>query len=492
MTQRKRTFHRKALYQPRRTVRTAELGWYLREQASFWVAILTVFAFIAGNMIGQHGWYAFWRAALGSEVTITYDGAIPPIAKVPDYERWGTYGGSIEGNTFRQVPTDLLIPLPPYDPATLGKSETPTPADRVYSVGYMGGYDSGADGDGSHPGVDIRTPVGTPILAVMNGIVEEVDEEPSGFGLYIVLKHPDVPSPANPSQRTTLYSAYAHLSQQDVEVGQIVRKGDQIGLSGQSGFATGPHLHFQIDLSTAPWHPFWPFSSREASDAGLNFTEAVNAGLGSEAGFRNTISPLAYLQSAGDGTLVAQQPRSSQSRSSARRIDVATARTNRLQQRLSRRQGERLIVARLGASATTVRASSSRASLASTASSQASTIKSSSVSSTSSSSSTVATTGTRVASVRFWHAGSFNGREWVDLTIELLDANGVRIEGTPALDSPLHLLADYGQVEFERNDLTAADFTRGEAVVRILPRGERTVVIRASAFVDLSSPLKHL
>jgi len=93
---------------------------------------------------------------------------------------------------------------------------------------------------------------------------------------------------------------YSHLKSMVVNEGDIVRKGDLIGYSGISGNASTPHLHFQIDKDTAPWHLYWPFTSKEASDAGLTFTEAVNAGLNQDLAIANTINPLIYIQKYGD------------------------------------------------------------------------------------------------------------------------------------------------------------------------------------------------
>jgi murein DD-endopeptidase MepM/ murein hydrolase activator NlpD len=52
--------------------------------------------------------------------------------------------------------------------------------------------------------------------------------------------------------------------------------GQEIGKTGSTGMSTGEHLHFQIDRASAPFHPYWPFSFKEARDLGLGFMEAVN------------------------------------------------------------------------------------------------------------------------------------------------------------------------------------------------------------------------
>lgn len=74
----------------------------------------------------------------------------------------------------------------------------------------------------------------------------------------------------------TYYSCYLHLSELGVEKNRIVAEGDVIGKTGSTGQSTGEHLHFQIDTSEALFHPYWPFTFKEARELNLGFIEAVN------------------------------------------------------------------------------------------------------------------------------------------------------------------------------------------------------------------------
>jgi murein DD-endopeptidase MepM/ murein hydrolase activator NlpD len=85
-----------------------------------------------------------------------------------------------------------------------------------------------------HHGVDLATPVGSPVTAMKNGTVQFAGEM-SGYGLVIFVQH-------GPRLRTV----YGHLSEISVRKGDAVKGGQLIGKSGQSGNAAGPHLHFEI------------------------------------------------------------------------------------------------------------------------------------------------------------------------------------------------------------------------------------------------------
>ncbi|WP_438486645.1 M23 family metallopeptidase [Streptomyces sp. S186] len=90
-----------------------------------------------------------------------------------------------------------------------------------------------------HSGQDFVVPTGTQVHAVHEGTVVKAGPNGGGdgpaYGNAIVIKH------AN-----GIYTQYAHLSQIQVQVGQQVSTGQQIGLSGSTGNSTGPHLHFEV------------------------------------------------------------------------------------------------------------------------------------------------------------------------------------------------------------------------------------------------------
>jgi len=171
----------------------------------------------------------------------------------------------------------------------------------TYPVAYAGNYelDDSGEGAGSHPAVDIKVPAGTPVFAIANGVVTKAGSS-SGFGNTIVLKHMDVPNP-NGTGNTTLYSSYSHLSTYFVTEDDVITKGDIIGEVGSTGTSTTNHLHFQLDNDSAPWHPYWPFTTSEASAAGYNFWDAVNYGVGLDNLYSYTHNPMAWVYEHVDG-----------------------------------------------------------------------------------------------------------------------------------------------------------------------------------------------
>jgi murein DD-endopeptidase MepM/ murein hydrolase activator NlpD len=94
-----------------------------------------------------------------------------------------------------------------------------------------------------HLGVDYGAPTGTPVRAVGDGIVDFAGVQ-NGYGNVVIVKHSN--------DRTTLY---AHLSRIDVRPGQRVEQAQRIGAVGATGWATGPHLHFEFRVKDAHQDP---------------------------------------------------------------------------------------------------------------------------------------------------------------------------------------------------------------------------------------------
>ena len=86
----------------------------------------------------------------------------------------------------------------------------------------------------NHPGLDIAVPVGSLVRASAAGTVAQAGSDPE-YGSYVLLQH-----------RDSYQTMYGHLSRILADSGSNVQAGDAIGLSGNSGRSTAPHLHFEV------------------------------------------------------------------------------------------------------------------------------------------------------------------------------------------------------------------------------------------------------
>jgi murein DD-endopeptidase MepM/ murein hydrolase activator NlpD len=101
-------------------------------------------------------------------------------------------------------------------------------------------------GEGAfHKGVDISAPAGSGVRATADGVVVHAEFASGGYGRLVVIDHGG-----------GIQTYYAHLSKLNVKTGQEVRRGDIVGLVGSTGYATGPHLHYEVRMGGAPVNPY--------------------------------------------------------------------------------------------------------------------------------------------------------------------------------------------------------------------------------------------
>ncbi len=86
-----------------------------------------------------------------------------------------------------------------------------------------------------HGGMDFTAKPGTPIYATGDGKVTFADYATNGYGMHVIIDH-----------GFDYETLYAHLSKIEVRKGQKVKRGDVIGLVGNSGLSSGPHLHYEV------------------------------------------------------------------------------------------------------------------------------------------------------------------------------------------------------------------------------------------------------
>lgn len=95
-----------------------------------------------------------------------------------------------------------------------------------------------------HKGIDIAGDIGDDVFAAMDGEVIYAEYNNGGYGNLIIVKHED-----------NMSTYYGHLSKYYVEVGDKIKKGDVIGAVGNTGFSTGPHLHFELRVDNEAVDP---------------------------------------------------------------------------------------------------------------------------------------------------------------------------------------------------------------------------------------------
>jgi murein DD-endopeptidase MepM/ murein hydrolase activator NlpD len=123
---------------------------------------------------------------------------------------------------------------PSIDPATIGAPRFVMPVAGRASSGYGLRADPIRGGQVNHPGFDLAAATGTEVAAAAGGTV--VHAGPAGtYGNLVTLRHDN-----------GFETRYAHLSEVDVKVGDVVQPGAQLGKVGTTGYSTGPHLHFEI------------------------------------------------------------------------------------------------------------------------------------------------------------------------------------------------------------------------------------------------------
>ena len=145
----------------------------------------------------------------------------------------GTYGNVVIDNGFAN---DLNLNLGQFGGSPLANPNVPSiwPTTGVVTSPYglrWGGTDF-------HPGIDIANDMGTPIVATADGIVEYAGWSAGGYGNMVDINHGN-----------GLMTRYGHASQVVVTAGQHVKRGQLIAYMGSTGFSTGPHVHYEVQVN---------------------------------------------------------------------------------------------------------------------------------------------------------------------------------------------------------------------------------------------------
>lgn len=124
------------------------------------------------------------------------------------------------------------------DLSAVGRLSLSMPLEGRYTSGFgVRGNPFGRRSSEFHPGQDIAAPIGTAVRATADGEVVFSGWQ-HGYGNIVIVKHSEEVS-----------TRYAHLSRRIVEMGALIKRGDEIGEVGTTGRSTGPHLHYEIRLN---------------------------------------------------------------------------------------------------------------------------------------------------------------------------------------------------------------------------------------------------
>lgn len=176
------------------------------------------------------------RLALTNDVNQqAVKGSIDQLAALRDYALSGRVSMALQ---------DGLSPNFSGDWTTLADAPSLWPVEgRVTSS--FGEREDPIDGEGAfHPGIDIAAPYGTPVHAAAAGLVTGADLG-RGYGRTVEL-----------NDGHDILTVYAHLSALAVVAGQHVARGQVVGYVGESGRATGPHVHYEVRIDGVPVNPY--------------------------------------------------------------------------------------------------------------------------------------------------------------------------------------------------------------------------------------------
>lgn len=154
--------------------------------------------------------------------------------------------GYLEHNvSMVSMPVNGMRLLPTVQFTSLGIAPTLWPVVGEIT-GHFGERLDPFSGEGAfHAGMDIASHYGDIVRATADGVVIEANSDRSGYGRLVVIDH-----------GFGVSTWYGHLSAFKTQVGTHVKAGDLIGLEGQSGRSTGPHLHYEVRIYNTPVNPW--------------------------------------------------------------------------------------------------------------------------------------------------------------------------------------------------------------------------------------------
>jgi len=208
-----------------------------------WAALLGI---DAKKVPGEYFLSVFLSDELEMEAIITVkkkDFYVTKIVITPELEEKDLTSSNISKIIATKDGVIIYEVLGKYNPEVYFNQSFIYPLDDIINVGAFGNIRKDGDVTIQHLGVDLDAVEGTPIYAINNGKVVLV-EKLTVYGNTIIIDH-----------GLGIYSLYLHLSEFKVSEGDILKKGEVIGLSGNTGWSVGPHLHLSIKVNGASVDP---------------------------------------------------------------------------------------------------------------------------------------------------------------------------------------------------------------------------------------------
>lgn len=161
----------------------------------------------------------------------------------PELEKQGYTQSNIVQNIQTNDGVLIYQVLDKYTPESYFHKSFIYPLDSMIKVGDFGTTRKEGKVTLRHLGVDLDAKIGTPIYAINDGVVRFV-QTLTEYGKIIIIDH-----------GLGIYSLYLHLSEFKVAVGDKISRGEVIGLTGNTGYSLGPHLHLSIKANGASVDP---------------------------------------------------------------------------------------------------------------------------------------------------------------------------------------------------------------------------------------------
>ncbi len=143
-----------------------------------------------------------------------------------------------------KVQQEKLVVLGGFGMGVMGGANAAMPSIWPASGEVSSPYGLRWGGTDFHPGIDIANDMGTPIVATADGIVTVAGWNSGGYGNMVDIDHGN-----------GIMTRYGHASQVVVVAGQHVRKGQLIAYMGSTGFSTGPHVHYEVQINGQTVNP---------------------------------------------------------------------------------------------------------------------------------------------------------------------------------------------------------------------------------------------